>query len=200
MALFGRPEHNGTAAGLGKGWTEGANCRRATAVGRMAGVLLVSGGLVVALGHQLMALGSQVAENGRHIDVLLDGGAYQAAVKHFGQRFHLVSGDHCLIDQIDLILDNHRRYLIALVLHLALPILDRLERGSICRGEDQHGGLGSPVVGLGDAVKLLLSGGVPQHNAHILAVDLDLALQEIHTDCLLVVLCEYALAVALDHR
>jgi len=199
VALLRRTEDDGAAAGLGECRTEGANRGRA-AVGRMARVLLVSGGLVVALGHQLMALGGQVAEDGRHVDVLLDGGADEPAVEQLGQRLHLVGGDHRLFDKINLVLHNHRGYLVALVLHLALPVFDGVEGGSICRREDQHGGLGAPVVGLRDAVKLLLPSGVPQHDAHILAVDLDLALQEVHANRLLVVLGEYALAVALDHR
>jgi len=50
MALLRRTEDDGAAAGLCEGRAEGADRGRA-AVRRMAGVLLVSGHLVVALGH-----------------------------------------------------------------------------------------------------------------------------------------------------
>lgn len=123
-----------------------------------------------------MALGGQVAKHGRHVNVLLDGGADEPAVEELGQRLHLVGRNHRLFDKIDLVLHNHCGYLVALVLHLALPILDRVEGCSIRRRKDQDGSLGAAVVRLCDAVELLLAGGVPQHDAHILAVDLDLSL------------------------
>ena len=55
----------------------------------------------------------------------------------------------------------------------------------------------SPVVGSGDGVKLLLAGGVPQHEPHGGAiVGSDHLLQEVHPDGFLVTGCEHSLAVA----
>ena len=51
-----------------------------------------------------------------------------------------------------------------------------------------------------DRIELLLAGGVPEHEPHVLAVYAQLLLQEVHPDGLLVGLGEGAAAVALDHR
>lgn len=203
--LFGRTQDNGAAAGLGEGRTEGADCGRA-AVGRMrCGLLLCAVAVVaqrrfVTLRHQLMALGGQITEHRCHIDILLHRSPYQPAIEHLCQCFHLICTDHRLLNEIDLILHYHCGYLIAFVLHLALPFLDRIEGCPICCGEHQHRCLCAAIIRLRYAIEFLLTRCIPQHYAHILAIDLDLTLQKIHANRLFVVLGKDALAVALDHR
>ena len=101
--------------------------------------------------------------------------------------------------QVYLVLDQDHGDVPALVLHL-LPPLPHGQQGVPVRGGEGHdAGLGPAVVSLGDGVELLLAGGVPQHQSHVLPVGPQLLLQEVHSDGFLVTLGEGAPAVPLDH-
>ncbi len=64
----------------------------------------------------------------------------------------------------------------ALVLHLALPLPNRVERDPVCGGEGDDTGLRAAVVRLRDGVELLLPGRVPQHQSHVVTADSKIAI------------------------
>ena len=53
---------------------------------------------------------------------------------------------------------------------LFLPVSDGLEGGAVHGGKGEDARLGAAVVGLGDGVKLLLTGRVPEHQPHRIVV------------------------------
>ena len=101
--------------------------------------------------------------------------------------------------QVNLVLDEDHGDVPAFVLHLLPPLPDGHEGVPVCGGEGDNTCLGPAVVGLGDGVKLLLPGRVPQHQPHVLPVGPQLLLQEVHSDGLLVALGEGPPTVPLDH-
>ena len=101
--------------------------------------------------------------------------------------------------QVNLVLDEDHGDVPALVLHLLPPLPDGQQRVPVRGGEGDDTSLGPAVVSLGDGVELLLPGGVPQHQSHVLPVGPQLLLQEVHPDGFLVTLGECSPAVPLDH-
>lgn len=174
------------------GWSEGTDGERVQPVP-------VHGVVVVLLPHLLETARGQVPKHGVDVDVLLDGGPDEPTAQRPGQQVRLLRVDDALVQQVNLVLHQHGGDVPALVLHLHLPGRGRLERVAVHGGEGQDARLRAPVVGLGDGVELLLARRVPEHEAHLLSVQLYLALEEVHADGLLVVLGEGAFAVALDH-
>ena len=107
------------------------------------------------------------------IDVLLDRRLDQADAQLAAELLHLEAVDLGPVEEVQLGHDQHHGDVAALLLHLLLPLGDGLERLPVNTGEGEDTGLGAPVVSSGDAVELLLTGGVPQHQSDVLPVQAD---------------------------